>query len=964
MPNFLEKVTGHLISRWGADLAEICIVLPNRRAGLFLRKYIAGAIGKTIWSPQIFSIEDFVVSVSGLRLLEPMLVMAELFEIHQELEGKNHQPFEEFITWAPQVLADFNEVDRNMVDARQLFSYLDEAKGIALWNPDRRALTDFEKKYLHFYNSLFPYYQKLVSRMMEKKTATQGLLFRTAALNIEKIEKELPWKQIVFAGFNALTKAEEQIIRFLQKNGKAELLWDADSFYLEDEQQEAGGFLRLWFRKWDLREPKWIFNDLKESQKHIEIIGIPNNVGQARLCGEILSRLGNSGNLNQSTAVVLPDERMLFPILNSIPAEIRELNITMGLPLRHTPLAGLLDAVFQLHLNPEKFTRNKAGKVKKFYFRDSVNVLQHPYIKQMASVLMKENDFAFRELLSFLKNANKVFISKEEIIRPGNDLFSSGFNFLESAFEYWATPTEGLKCLQDLVEGIRDTCLLNQDPETKGSFRLELEYLYLFSTILRQLKLMTETDNIIKSNAALFQLFRQMTESTTLPFYGEPLKGIQLMGMLETRTLDFDNLIILSCNEDLLPRSKHTNSFIPFDIKRDFGIPTFWHKDAVYAYHFYRLLQRARQVWLLYNTEPDELGGGDKSRFLRQIIHELPVYNPGIKITEQVLPLPAGSDLLIKPISVPKTAAVMNLLEGKAQKGFSPTSLNAYRKCPLSFYLSEIAGIREPEVPGETIDPKILGQAVHLALNTLYTQFLGQQITPRNISMMKSDAIEALDIAFHKIFPGPDVNYGKNLLLVGVAKKMVSRYFHSEEGFLEELEQQSQSMKIIDLEKYIENTLEIDYAGKDFPVKLKGIIDRVDLTGNYYRIIDYKTGSVEAKQLVCKNWEDLLSEPDLDKVFQLLFYSILLYSKRQYRDFPIQAGIISLKKIWNGFMEVRLPIKENKSPEVGIDEKSIESFGSILKTLISSIFDTGKEFDQTSNPRNCTFCPYINICGR
>jgi len=964
MSVFLEKVTDHLTSRWGSDLGDICIVLPNRRAGLFLRKYLAIKISRTIWSPQIFSVEDFVASISGLRLLDPILVIAELYKVHRELEGKKSQAFEEFMSWAPQLIADFNEVDRNLIDAVRLFSYLDEAKAVALWNPDRRPLTDFEKQYLHFYNSLISYYQKFVSLLLEKKAATQGLLFRTAALNIDTFAKELPWKHIVFAGFNALTKAEEYIIRFLYQNGMADLLWDADSFYLEDEQQEAGSFLRLWFRKWNLREPKWIFNDLMEDRKHIEIIGVPNNVGQAKLCGEILSGLEKSGKVNEQTAVVLPDERLLFPMLNSIPVKIKDLNITMGLPLRHTPLSGLLVAVFLLHLNPEKFTRNKSGKMRKFYFRDVLNVLQHPYIKQMAAVLMKENDFAFRELLSILKSANKVFISKEEITHPGNDLFSSELNFLESAFEPWSDPIVALKCLQNLVEGIRDACMLNNNPETKGSFRLELEYLYLFSTILHQLRLIMESNEIIKSNAALFKLFTQMTESTTIPFYGEPLKGIQLMGMLETRTLDFENLIILSCNEDLLPSSKHINSFIPFDIKRDFGIPTFWHKDAVYAYHFYRLLQRSKHVWLLYNTEPGELGGGDKSRFLRQIIHELHSFNPEIKISEKILALPTSDDPLVKTISVPKTATVMNLLEIKAQKGFSPTSLNAFRKCQLSFYLSEVAGIKEPEAPEETIDPKILGKAVHLALNNLYKPFLGHQIPSKNITGMKSKSSEALDHAFSKVFPGPDVNYGKNLLLLGAAKKLVSRYLHSEEEFLEELEQQNQSMKIIDLEKYLETTLEIDYAGKTFPVKLKGIIDRIDLIGNYYRIIDYKTGNVEERQLICKNWIDLQTEPDLDKVFQLLFYSVMLYSRKQYRDFTFQAGIISLKKVANGFMRVRLPSEDSQTPETVIDATSIESFRGILKTLISSIFDTGKDFDQTSEHENCIYCPYFNICGR
>lgn len=963
MPVFLEKVTRYLISKWDSELADICIVLPNRRSGLFLRKYLAGSVGKTIWSPQIFSIEDFAASVSGLRQLDQVQLLSELYEVHKELEGKKSKSFEDFIDWAPQLITDFNEVDRNMTDARQLFSCLDEAKAIALWNPEQKNLTDFEKEYLHFYNSLFLYYQKLVSRLLENKTATQGLLFRTTASTIEKSWKDLPWKNILFAGFNALTKAEEHIIRFLYKNGKADILWDADQYYLGDDQQEAGGFLRRWFKTWDIREPKWISDDFREGEKNIEIVGVANNVGQAKLCGEILAGLRKQGKLKENTAVVLPDERMLFPMLNSIPSEIHDMNITMGIPLRHTPLAGLLDSVFLLHLNAEKFTRNRDGKITKYYFRDVLNVLQHPYIRQMAAVSVKGNDFIFQELLTALKNAEKIFISKEEVTHPGNDVFSSGMNFLESAFEYWDGPGDALKYLQKLIEWIRDSCLLETDAEIKGSFRLELEYLYQFSTILRQLKLITETKDIIRTNVALFRLFRQMTESTTLPFYGEPLKGIQLMGMLETRTLDFENLIILSCNEDVLPHNKHSNSYIPFDIKREFGIPTFRDKDAVAAYHFYRLLQRAKKIWLIYNTEADELGGGDKSRFLRQIIHELPVYNPGIRIRERIMVSSPGTIPSGKAISVPKTIPVMKLLEEKAKKGFSPTSLNAFRKCPLSFYFSEIAGIREPEVPGETIDPKTLGQAVHLALNNLYKPFPGKEVTLQDISQMKSDASGVLDQAFRKIFPGPDVHYGKNLLLVGVAKKMVLRYLRRENEFLEELINQGKSLKIVDLEKYIEHTLEIERDGMLFPVKLKGIIDRVDLTDCLYRIIDYKTGSVEARQLEFKSWEELLSEPDMDKVFQLLIYSLLLNSKKQYRDFPIRAGIISLKKIGNGFMEIRLPAEQTGAGQPGLDVKYIEQFTGIIKDLIGSIFDKDKPFDQTAEPLNCTYCSYVNVCG-
>jgi len=964
MISFLEHTASYLVTRYGRELSDLCIVMPNRRAGLFLRKHLAKNLNKTIWSPAICSIEDFVASISGLQLLEPIHGLAELYEVHKELEGEKAQPFEEFMSWAPQLLSDFNDVDRYLVDARQLFEYLDEAKAIALWNPDLKPLTDFEKQYLRFYNSLYSYYQNLMSRLLNKKQATQGLLFRMAAEGIEQSAKELPWGKIVFAGFSAMTRAEEFIIHHLYRNGKADLLWDGDSYYLKDEEQEAGGFLRHWFRKWNIREPKWIFDDFLEGNKNIQVIGVANNVGQAKVCGEILSDLGKAGKLNERSAVVLPDGRLLLPLLNSLPDEVRDLNITMGLPLRYTPLAGLIESIFTLHLNVERFRKGKNGKNEKYYFRDVMNVLEHPYMKQTAQAIMKENYFAFEELVSSLKNGNRIFLSKEDVVGPGKDLFSAGFIFMEALFDSWTTPSGALHCLQKIIETIRDACLQPQDHETTGSFRLELEYLFVFSTIIRQLGLLIGTYDMVKTNATLFLLFRQLAESTSLPFYGEPLKGIQVMGMLETRVLDFDNLILLSCNEDLLPGSRQTHSFIPFDVRREFQMPTYRQSDSVYAYHFYRLLQRSQQTWLIYNTESGDLGGGEKSRFLKQIIHELPSYSPRISIQEHILNVPAGIDQAFPAISVPKTSDVMQRLEERAQRGFSPTSLNAFRKCPLSFYFSEIAGISEPEKAEETIDPKILGQAVHLALKNLYQPLLNQTLSPAGLSMVKPEINGALDAAFIKVFSGPDIRYGKNLLLVGVARNMIHRFLASELDFLEELAVRGESLTIVDLERYLEISLEVEQEGKSRIVRLKGIIDRLDLMGGELRIIDYKTGTVEPKQMAIGEWRDLLSKPDLGKAFQLLVYTFLLHSKNQLQRFPVRAGIISLKKIGNGFMGVKVPEIHEEEGGEGVGEKSLELFEVILKTLICSIFDSRQEFSQTADRKTCLYCPYINLCGR
>ncbi|MEI6456583.1 MAG: PD-(D/E)XK nuclease family protein [bacterium] len=965
MTSFLEKTAGYLVTQYGSDLTRICIVLPNRRAGLFLRKFLARKIARTTWSPTIFSIEDFVATLTGLQLTEPIRLLAELYTVHKETEGDKAQPFAEFMNWAPQLLSDFNDVDHYMVDARQLFTYLDEAKAINLWNPDLKPLTDFEKQYLRFYNSLSGYYHKLTARLMDKNQASAGLIFRMAAAGIEQSLNGISWDKIVFAGFSAMTKAEEVIIHHLYKEGKAELLWDADPYYLDDDQQEAGELLRYRLKRWKIKEPKWISDDFRSGKKKIRITGIASNVGQARESGVILSMLAKEGQLDERTAIVLPDERLLLPLLNSIPPGIRDLNITMGFPLRYTPLSGLLETIFRLHQNVGKFNRNKeGGRQRRFYFRDVLDVLQHPYIRQMAKGLIKENYFVYEELISSFRMGNRIFISHDQLTGTGKDLFSGDLVFMDSIFQDWSAPEVSLGYIGKLIEGIRDACILTKEEEGMGSFRLELEYLFAFSKIIHQLSDILASYDIIQDNNTLFRLFMQLAESTTLPFYGEPLKGIQVMGMLETRALDFDNLILLSCNEDLLPTGKQANSFIPFDIRREFQLPTYRQRDSVYAYHFYRLLQRVNRCWLIYNTEPGELGGGDKSRFLKQILNELPGYNPEIEITEEILSSPASTSPESPPISVKKTPEIIKLLEERAKKGFSATSLNAFRRCPLSFYFSEIAGIREPEMAEETIDPRVMGEVVHLTLKNLFLPFREKSLSIADLTTMRENLQYLLDEAFAKSFKGSDIRYGKNLLLAGVAKNLVDRFLRSEEDILEELGQQGDTVKILDLEKYLDVNLVIEQNGRTYPVKLKGIIDRLDMAKGMIRIIDYKTGTVEPNQLRVGAWEELLSGNEFDKPFQLLVYAWLLQLKKINGNAPLGAGIISLKKIGYGFIPVVLPESSAGMSKGEIPAASLEQFGEIVRNLIALVFDSETDFSQTDDPLACRYCSYINVCGR
>jgi hypothetical protein len=950
---FLQKTAQYLIATFNNDLDDLCIVLPNRRGGLFLRKYLAAEVGKVTWAPTVFSIEDFITEISGLQEVENLHLLFELYEVHREIEGANAQSFDEFLRWAPQLLSDFNETDRYLADAKELFTTLTETRAISLWNVDGQPLTEFEKKYLQFYQSLYVYYEKLTTRLLAKNHAYQGLSFKQAAANIESRKHDLPWRHIIFAGFNALTKAEVQIIGTLRNEGKATLLWDADHYYFDNRQQEAGDFLRDWVRKWPVKEPRWISDDFADSQKQIEIIGSPDPVGQVKYCGQLLEELAKTGHANEKTAVVLLDEGLLLPLLNSIPENVDALNITAGLPLKQTPLDSLFESVFQLHLHAAQFTWLVSKGIKKYYYKDVLKLLQHPYIHRMAHGTLGGNRFVFDETIDKIRLGHQIFVGLEDIVTPGADLFSANLTFLDSMFAPWEKPDDALTCFKAIIETLRLSNVTS----------MEMEYLFAFSKIVHQISNLLCDFSPGLTIPSLCELFKQVIASTSLPFYGEPLKGVQLMGMLETRTLDFENLIILSCNEDLLPSGKINSSFIPFDIKESFELPTYRHKDSVYAYHFYRLIQRAEHVWILYNTEPDQLGGGDRSRFLRQIASELSSYNPRITIRASVLTTPILKGEFVPVIEFPKTGETLASLEEKAVKGFSATSLNLYRNCALKFYYAEIAGIKEPEDVDDTIDPATLGSAVHETLNKLYKPFLDQPLSKGNLLAMLQESDRAVDKAFEKKFKGSDITYGKNLLLVSVAKLMVKRFLQYEAEQLEELVKSGKSCTVAYLEQLVETSLLIHSDEKKYTIRLKGFIDRVDKMNGWWKIIDYKTGTTEPKQVKVKDWNDLYGNPDLNIGFQLLMYGYLLQC-RFHDPITSSAGIISLKKINAGFTAVSVPGEEPGKLSGILNETSMKRFEEITVALLTDVYDLSKSFSQTTDLKICERCPYINLCGR
>jgi len=964
MEKFLVKTAEYLYHQYGDEISELCIILPNRRAGLYLKKYFAALIQKTIWAPSIFSIEDFMIRLSNLKVCDPSEVLFELYEVHKILEGEKAQEFDEFVHWGQQLLGDFNEIDSYLVNSKDLFEFLNEAKALTLWNLENMPLTDFEKRYLHFYNSLGKYHEFLASRLLDQGQAYPGLLFRKTTEMIPEIVPDLEWKKVVFAGFNAMTKAEETLIDALVRAGKGELLWDADAYYMEDEKQEAGYFLRNWKKKWKNIPFNWIDTDFKNSPKTIRITGIPLHVGQAKYCGQLLGDISPDASEAENTAVILMDEQLLVPLLNSLPENINELNITMGLPLRQTPLFDLLDTIFRMHLNIQRFTLPTRTSAGKFYFRDVLKILQHPYMSGMARTMTDSSPFSVNDLVDSIKKGNKIFLGKKDLYQSDAGLFSQNLSFIDPLFEPWNNIRDALKYLKQFIGSMHDGLIRKKNETGKRNDNLELEYLFAFSKIIFKLSTLSAKFDSVKNLLTLYNLFKQMSGFTSLPFYGEPLKGIQVMGMLETRTLDFDRLILLSANEDLLPSGKTSQSFIPFDIRRHFQLPTYKYKYSIFAYHFYRLLQRSSTINLLYNTEPDELGGGEKSRFIKQILHELKSYNPSIVIEENILVTPLPPVRLPSRISIPKTGDVYERLMKKAVSGLSPTGLNNYIQCSLKFYFRDLLGLEEPREIKDTIDAQIMGQAVHKALEILFAPFKNKKVGKDAIEGMLKDHEAAVNLAFEQKYQGADTSFGKNHLLVKVGRILVRRYLHYELKNLEDLGAQGLDLSLVDLEQYIERKIEIPLANENLPIKLKGFIDRINRIGEDWQIIDYKSGKVVSKELILEDWKLLRTEPEFSKVLQLMTYAYLF--SRNHPGIPgnIMTGILSLRRINEGFMRVTLPGTDKNSVNGNIGSRDILDFEKVLIQIIQSVFDTTVPFQQTEDASHCKYCEFIDLCGR
>ena len=922
---FLSQLANELLINSSESLYQTTIVLPNKRAKLFLIEELKRQSNETFLAPEIISIESLIEEIAHLRALENIELLFEFYIVYLELtEQSKQQDFERFSSWAITLLQDFNEIDRYLVNQNELFSYLLDIERIKHWTPNINNQSKLVEDYLEFWKLLPTYYDKFTQHLLQKKVGYQGLLYRKSSEKIVSFTKQLENKSYVFAGFNALNNSEETIIKHFLENNKAKVYWDIDAVFLKDEFHDAGLFLRRIKKTWKHFESNpfnWVMNEFTK-EKNIEVIGTPKSIGQAKIAGKIIEKIAQENSSLENTAVVLSEENILIPLLNSLPAEVENLNITMGYPSKNNPAQILIFKLFNLHLNAQ----NRNQKKSVFYYKEVLEILNNPLVVSSVNA---------NEVVKIIKNSNLTFITENRL----TDLFTT-YNLQNNAlvsllfFDWQSSITQILDKLKAILIFIKEH-LNNQNEQDK----VTKAFVFSIYNIIIKISNYYETYQKIDTLEILFSIYKQVIDQAQVSFEGEPLQGLQIMGILESRVLDFENVIITSLNEGKLPGGKSNNSFIPYDVKLEKGLPTYKERDAIFTYHFYRLLQRAKNIYLLYNTHSEGIDAGEKSRFITQLeIEHLPNHHFKKVFYNAIKP-----DTIYQPIEIVKTESILNRLKEIATvKGFSPSALTNYLRNPIQFYYQRILGVRENEEVEENVAVNTLGTIIHEVLEKMYQPFEGKNIQIKSVDIdVMIQNIEAYTLEkFIEVYKEGEIKKGKNLIAFEVAKRNIYNFLLQEKLNLEN----GDELFILSLEK--EHAAEITHPNLPYPIRIAGKVDRIELRNNTIRIIDYKTGKVEAKKLKIATFEGLTLDLANDKIIQLLCYALLFQKSEWKGNYNVEVGIISFKNMKAGFLPFTFGAPRSKDVETVITPEFLELFTEELVILIQEILNPDVSFKE------------------
>lgn len=959
MKPFLYQVASLFYEKWEAEVSRLAFVFPNRRTGLFFQKYLSEVADTPLFSPTILTINDLFIQLSGKQSADRISMLFTLYDIYIRQSGST-ETFDEFLYWGEMLLNDFDDIDKYMANARMLFSNVTDLREIendfdflsdeqiaairSFWSSFYpRGDTPNQQQFLAVWQVLYDLYEEFRATLAAEGKGYEGMIFREVVESMERGESpDLPYEQIVFVGLNALSVSEERFLAQLQKREIADFYWDYVSDKVTDPDNKASYFVSRNLKSF----PSSMKLPSEEKVKtEIEVIGIPSGIGQAKHVYTLLSDWCKEAEMSSEealrTAVILPDEHLLIPVLNAIPEQIRRINVTMGYPLAGTPVASLIEYILALQKNVRYIDRNPL-----FYFRDVLPVLNHRYILSTSPEIISS-------LVKEITENNKIYISHTELGKtPLLEILFTPVTGVEAFSDYL------IKVLEELNKVMSSLSDEEEEDATQRTNDLEQEFIFHYFTTVNRMREVMKDARIEMKIDTFFRLLKRVTDTITIPFHGEPLSGLQIMGVLETRALDFDRLIILSMNEGIFPQRKAANSFIPYNLRRGFGLPTYEHQDSVWAYHFYRLIERASHVSLLYDTRSNGLQTGEVSRFVHQL-H----YHYEVPMRDKLVVYNVSSSKT-PPLAVPKREDIMRRLDAYRKggsKAISASAINTYLDCPLKFYFSVVEGIREEEEVSETIESDVFGSILHKVMEELYKPFQGKMVTVDLLKAIRKDTAlltGAIARAFASEFFKTEVVRsltGQNYLIGEMIRKYVEKIL--------ERDGKLTPFVYIESERKINGLISLSDHSE---IRLKGFIDRVDEVRDAIRIIDYKSGSGTT---TFSSIESLFNKEEKDRakaVMQVFMYCWMYAHFTENKGKTIQPGIYYVRSLFSDPFDpsVYHRIERGKSEKVEDFSGYAQAFEEGLRGCLDEIFNPEIPFTQTPTGKACSYCPFKGICGK
>ena len=935
METFLKEKIERIYQSHPQNLKDVSIIIPNKRAAVYIQNYLAEEKGTAQFSPEILTINEWVDGHTEEKIISQIELLFILYTVHCEIEKEDAEDFNTFIKWGRIILSDFDEIDRYLIPPRLIFRDLRNIKEIENWSFLEEELSGGQEKYLTLWDKLPDYYQKLNAELGQRKVTYQGAAYKNFYDQLVNPESEIQLAaHYYFIGFNALSKSEEGIINYLRREKLADVFFDIDESYFENREHEAGHFYRKTIKNWGIK--KELGNHFNSDPKNIEVIETAQQIAQTKIAGSIVENLvAEKANMDQ-TAIVLADESLLIPLTRSLPETIDKANITMGYPLKFSHLKGLIDIVFDLQFNFQKFNSTR------IYHKSLLNYLDHPYLVEIIGDLDRLNAFE-NEIVA----KNKIFINQEELLHSFPEL-----KVIDNLFQVWKTPLrDGFSAFNDLTRALYEA-LKNAGTDRQ----IDLEIVYHFARGFKKFETIALQYPHQLNLKSFKVIFYQFWQSESLSFLGNPIEGLQVMGILETRTLDFENLIILGMNEGNLPKTNIVNSFVPRDLKLNHGLPVEEDRQAIFAHHFYRLLHRSKNIYFTYNSTTDGIGASEKSRFITQLENELQV-EMGHKMkfyTYTSDDRAAG----ISDIKYQSTSAVQLKLDDRLANGLSPSALNKLVGCPLDFYYRYVLGMKENVSVEENIESSTFGTKIHNVLEDIFKRNFLDTKTKLDAQVLEKECKNVagyLKAAYMEDFSENDIKYGQNKLSFDVSLGFVDRFLVKQ---IAEIKKTESPIFLIDLEKQLSATYQWKINGELKTIKIEGNADRIEQFGSHYRIIDYKSGKCDDKKITMG--KDILADGKMQKFMahdtkgygrQLLMYALMF--RATYPKFEnFSAGIISMINIDDWLQNV---VPKKGDSEI-LSHEILDAFEEELRLSLEQLYQEDFSFEHNPKAKYCEHC--------